>query len=130
MNPYGHTPLDGSLGLIRIPVKFSVTTAGAVNVVSRGLEYFASIVKGTTGFVVTLLEPCVDFVSHNMKILPTSYSSARACNIQIAAVDVGNQTTPTITFLVVDGLGGTAIDMTTGDVVYGEIVLKFVDDNG
>ncbi len=130
MNPEGYHGLDGTLGTLRIPVKFSVTTAGAVNVVSRGGEYIASIVKGTTGFVVTFLEPCVDFIGHNLVIIPSSYSAARAVNILVAAVDVTNQTTPTITFKTVDGLGATAIDMTTGDVIYGEIVVKFTSDEG
>ncbi len=127
MNPEGYTPLDGNLGLIRIPVKFSVTTAGAVNVISHGKQYILSIVKGTTGFVVTLLEPCVEFMSQTLKIIPASYSNARACNVQVSASDVTNQTTPTITFLTVDGLGATPIDMTTGDLVYGEITLKYID---
>ncbi len=130
MNPEGYHGLDGTLGTLRVPVKFSVTTAGAVNVVSRGSEYITSIVKGTTGFVVTFREPFVDFVGHNLEIIPAAYSAARACNIHVAALDVTNQTTPTITFLVVDGLGGTAIDLTTGDLVYGEIDIKFVSDEG
>ena len=127
MNPEGYTALDGNLGLIRIPVKFSVTTAGAVNVVLHGKQYILSIVKGTTGFVITLLEPCVEFMGQTLKIIPAAYSAARACNIQVASSDVTNQTTPTITFLTVDGLGGTAIDMTTGDLVYGDITLKYID---
>lgn len=126
MNPQGYHGLDGSLGLLRIPVKFSVTTSGAVDVVSRGKQYIASIVKGTTGFVVTFLEPCVDFIGHDLNILPASYSKTRAVDVRLAAVDIANATTPTVTFLTVDG-DGDAIDMTTGDVIYGEIVVKFTD---
>ncbi len=130
MNPEGYHGLDGTLGTLRIPVKFTVTTAGAVDEVLRGGEYIASIVKGTTGFVVTFLEPCVDFIGHNLEIVPAAYDETEACYVKVADVDVTNQTAPTITFLTVDGDGGIAVDMTTGDTIYGEIVVKFTSDEG
>ncbi len=122
---FNHDVKSSRLGDMRVHVKFTATTAGAVVTPLTYAPYIKSIVKGTTGFVITFKSSWANFLSFTGNIVPVAYSAARACNIQLATDAISDKTTPALTFLVVDGLGGTAIDLTTGDTVYMTLNLSY-----
>jgi hypothetical protein len=100
---------------VAIAVKFTATTAGAVVTPLIDAKYIKSIVKGTTGFVITFKDKWAGFQGFCGSILPVAYDATRATNIKEAANGVASNPS-TLTFLVTNG-AGTAVDLTTGDTV-------------
>ena len=125
--PSTHRKESSQLGDTDIEIRFTVTTSGAVVTPLAMAPEVKSIVKGTTGVVVTMNDSWNKFVNSNAHIVPSAYSKARAVKLEPSVIDVSNVTTPAITFLATTG-DGTAIDLTTGDTVYMTLTLSYIDD--
>ena len=113
--PYAHTILTSRLGLVAIPVKFTATTAGAVVTPYVDAPYIQSIVKGTTGFVITFKDKWAGFDGFNAHILPVAYDATRATDIENTVNGVASN--PSVLTFLTTNKAGTAVDLTTGDTV-------------
>jgi len=121
---YNHDVKSSRLGDERVHVRFSATTAGAVVTPLTYAPYIKSIVKGTTGFVITFKSSWAACLSVQGNIIPVAYDKTRACNVKLSVDAITDKTTPALTFLATAG-DGTAVDLTTGDTVYLTLNLSY-----
>lgn len=114
-------------GKVGIDLEWTSGASGAVPALTAfshgGVGQVTSVAKGATGVLtITMTDKWDDLLQFNGWVIQAAYSSAGACNVRVTANNTSAAAKTLV--LLVTNAAGAAVDPTTNDTIYINLVMQ------